>query len=798
MIRNLIVLPDGSELFSGGAGAAIMDCALTRTVNSGEELTLGSVCSAMLEFTVIHPSAVDMTAGQEVTLWHVAEDGSRQKAGVFILEKPVRSGADRCRVTAYDRVSRLDRDLTQWVRGLGEVTLQELAELVCEQCAVTLDSEEIPNGHLAVPLITGGEITGRQLMKWIGEAAGCFCRANADGELELAWYTPCHVALGPGASEEAEIWVDTGNMTVQSRSVRTVDDNRGNVELSSAVLSMTHDGEGNAELAGIEQPLQIPWFQGSLELGDYRVTPVEAVQLRLGDGQESVLWPEASNGANAYILSGNPILSRTTEDVRAALQTVLARLAAVGGYTPCRVNVPATEAILPGHIVTLTDTQGRRYALPVMSVKRTGQRDALECTGESRRDSSAVSNYKTLDQIAQEKVDAQTQADIFRKLTDGGRLEGIYMKDGNLYINASYLASGVLDAELIKAGVLRSNDGEAFFLDLDKGVLKARFDELSVSGKSVTQIAQEAVNVGGANMLKSSGFSYIPPWWGANDTSLAVQTVDSKQCMRIDGTTTDEGVGRALAVQSIGGITPGSYIFTGSVYAEGATILTVGLWDAGFGGIAEESIPVNAGWNNVQVSLSVDRENQAQFGIGISRGSIAYVHHPKLERGNVATDYSPAAGEATQEQVFASLTNNGTVQGFYIQDGKLYINAEFVKIVNLIAEQLSSIKDNSELRIDGAKIRMLSSGYETMLLNNAFDGLPILYMNDVENGNVTSRGELSPHHIKLGGPGVGAAVVLGGTGENSTEPYMILGEYGVMRKLSWKSNGDGTYTLIGK
>lgn len=557
MIRNLIVLPDGSQLFSGLSGAAIMDCTLTRTVNSGEELTLGSVCSAMLEFTVIDPAAVNLTAGQEVTLYHVNGDDSRRQVGVFCLEKPVRSGGSRCKVTAYDRVSRLDKDLSQWVKGLGNTTLAALAEGVCSQCGLTLATDQIPNGQLAVPLITGNEITGRQLMKWIGEAAGCFCRATPEGALELAWYAPCDVALAPGASEEAQIWEESGNVTVKSRSVKTVDDNRGNVALTSPVLSLTHDGAGAATLSGIDQPLQIPWFQGSLELGDYRVAPVEAVQLRLGDG--NVLWPEAAEGANTYILSGNPILSRTTEDVRTALHTVLARLAQVGGYTPCRVNVPATEEILPGSIVTLTDAKGKVYTLPVMTVKRAGQRDTLECTGSSRRDSAAAVNYKTIDTIAQEKVDAQTQADIFNKLTD-----------------------------------------------------------------------------------------------------------------------------------------------------------------------------------------------------------------------------------------------NGNLQGLYIQDGKLYINAEFVKIINLIAEQLSSIKDSSELRIDGAKIRMLSSGRETMSLNNAFDGLPILYMNDVENGNVTSKGEFSPHHIKLGGPGVGAAVILGGTGENSAEPYMILGEYGEMRKLSWRSNGDGTYTLIGK
>ena len=554
MIRNLIVLPDGSQLFSGDSGAAIMDCVLTRTVNSGQELTLGSVCSAMVEFTIIDPAAVTLTAGQELTLFHVARDGSRRQVGIFTLEEPVRSGAARCRVTAFDRVSRLDKDLTGWVKSLGQTTLSQLAEGVCRQCGLTLAPGEIPNGELAVPVISGSGITGRQLMKWIGEAAGCFCRATPEGLLELAWYSPCDIALAPGALEEAQLRAEAGNVTVSSRSVKTVDDNRGNVTLTAPVLQLTCDGAGNASLAGIPQPLQLPWFQGTLTLADYRVAPVEAVQLRLGEG-EAVLWPEAAEGANTYILSGNPILSRTEEDIRAALEVIRSRLAAVGGYTPCRVRVPATEEILPGSILTLTDAAGNGHALPVMTVTRAGQRDTLECTGSPRRDSVTAANYKSMDAIAQEKVDAQTQGDIFNKLTDGGKF-----------------------------------------------------------------------------------------------------------------------------------------------------------------------------------------------------------------------------------------------QGLYIQDGKLYINAELVQIVNLIADHLRSVSESSVIDVSGARLRMDYDGQNTVYLSNQQGAWPILYLQEYEAGQRLAGAELSPHHLKLGGTSVEPVLSLYGTQDGPK-----LGVSGQpARLLSWKSNGDGTFTLIGR
>jgi phage minor structural protein len=47
-----------------------------------------------------------------------------------------------------------------------------------------------------------------------------------------------------------------------------------------------------------------------------------------------------------------------------------------------------------------------------------------------------------------------TQEGIFNALTDNGQTQGIYLKDKKLYINASYIKSGILDADLIKSGTI--------------------------------------------------------------------------------------------------------------------------------------------------------------------------------------------------------------------------------------------------------------------------------------------------------------------------------------------------------
>lgn len=70
---------------------------------------------------------------------------------------------------------------------------------------------------------------------------------------------------------------------------------------------------------------------------------------------------------------------------------------------------------------------------------------------------------------------AMTQRNIFNTLTNNGAMEGLFMRDGDLYINASYLVTGIL----------ASVDNETFFLDLDRGILKLR-GEIIVGGKDNT------------------------------------------------------------------------------------------------------------------------------------------------------------------------------------------------------------------------------------------------------------------------------------------------------------------------
>lgn len=70
-------------------------------------------------------------------------------------------------------------------------------------------------------------------------------------------------------------------------------------------------------------------------------------------------------------------------------------------------------------------------------------------TGEFSLQASVKIGGKTVSEITNESL---TQDAIFNKLTNGGETQGIYLSGGHVYLNASYLKTGSLSADLIRAG----------------------------------------------------------------------------------------------------------------------------------------------------------------------------------------------------------------------------------------------------------------------------------------------------------------------------------------------------------
>lgn len=395
MLKTIIVLPDGTELSSGvGTHNAVRSMTLTECVNDAFDLSLGSACANMLELELITPAGgLRIEAGQEIQVYREDAAGVRHKVGLFTAEKPTRTSANTLSVTAYDRVSWLDRDLTDWLGALTgwPYRLYDLAVLVCAQCGLTLANASIPNGDFPVCAFSAQGITGRDLIRWIGQLAGRFCRATAEGTLEFAWYRALDsVRIGPRRAWA--MYVEGQNLILYGDPV-TAGYALNTLHLEAEPVQATCSG---TDLTLELQTEDVRWyFGGSLTFADYQVAPVEKVRLRLNQSDVGAIFPDDAAARNTYCVTGNYLLTGAdpalTEPVAQSLYEQLSTLT----YTPCKVSIPACTDIHAGDILPITDQNGRTVVAYIMKKTQSGQRDTLECTGNIRRDSSASVNDRS-------------------------------------------------------------------------------------------------------------------------------------------------------------------------------------------------------------------------------------------------------------------------------------------------------------------------------------------------------------------------------------------------------------------
>ena len=264
-----IILNNGQEISSGTAGTAVVSMKLTRAANSGEELTLGSVCAAMAELELMTEGDSPIHQGDEFILCK----GPKQ-LGVFVAEKPKWSSARRVRITAYDPVAKLDRDMTQWVKELDPwpCTLGELAVAVCQYCGVSLADETFPNADFPVKAFTGQNITGRRIIGWIAQVAGRFCTADENGQLCFDWYRAVSdCTVGPETRNALSTILLDGNLCVTGITAQIDGDNL----TLSGPMSVVKLQDQALVVKSLQR--QVHYYQGSMQLADYQTAPIEKV-----------------------------------------------------------------------------------------------------------------------------------------------------------------------------------------------------------------------------------------------------------------------------------------------------------------------------------------------------------------------------------------------------------------------------------------------------------------------------------------------------------------------------------------
>lgn len=285
---------------------------------------------------------------------------------------------------------------------------------------------------------------------------------------------------------------------------------------------------------------------------------------------------------------------------------------------------------------------------------------------------------KTVNEIANSSaksaVDGQTQADIFNKLTNGGKAQGIYLdENGNVYVNGEYV-----QAKGIK--VVDSNGKTTFAIDKTTGAVTIAASQFALGDKSIASIASEeaqkkidALPRETDNLVKGYGLSEsdVQKYWNIVGTPSYGQSdpVGGTQSLMISNLTTgnnfletktsDNPILSATGRYNVSfWLRANETVFTDNTYVEVEVYFNNDLIDT-----------IKAKWwkkYNYSVDITSVDKSSPKFYFKFKKNSYTkntiLIYRPEVTFGYTSSD------------IFNMLTNNGAMKGMYMENGELYFS----------------------------------------------------------------------------------------------------------------------------
>ena len=238
---------------------------------------------------------------------------------------------------------------------------------------------------------------------------------------------------------------------------------------------------------------------------------------------------------------------------------------------------------------------------------------------QSKADAALAAAKKAAQAYVDALDESLGQKSVFDRLTNNGQLQGLFMENGKLFANASYVKSGVLDANLVKAGVLTDKKGLQYW-DMTTGEFRLAGTS-TIAGNKASDLA----------------------------TTTAAQQLTSEA----------EAEAKKYA-DSIGSDTLAS-------------------------AKADATSKANAAEANAKKAASTDAQSKADAALAAAKkaaadGDTSTLEAAKSYADSAATSHVDTFEKAlTQQYIFNKLTNNGQLQGLYMSNNLLYVNATYLR-----------------------------------------------------------------------------------------------------------------------
>nr|DAJ33199.1 MAG TPA: Putative tail protein [Herelleviridae sp.] len=286
------------------------------------------------------------------------------------------------------------------------------------------------------------------------------------------------------------------------------------------------------------------------------------------------------------------------------------------------------------------------------------------------------------DSSASTAVSGQTQTDIFSKLTNGGKAQGIYLdENGNVYVNGEYV-----QAKGIK--VVDSNGKTTFAIDKETGAVTIAASSFALGDKSIASIASEeaqkkidALPKDTDNLL--NGYlltkSDVETYW------------DYSGSINYDVINPNKSRDGAVAITA-----NGSDCYLSAKRSNNQVVRLPGTYQVSVWLKATQNMKIKVSLNRVLQDVSVTTEwKKYEFLQNVTTISSNYQLFTIGGFGSFTSGtlgvYRPEVTVAvSSEHVLKLLTDNGAKQGIYMYNNNLYVNGQFIKALSIAADALKA------------------------------------------------------------------------------------------------------------
>lgn len=344
------------------SNADIESMSLDRSVCCETDITFGSVNSSKLE--VVVRSSCPSLIGAKLVLNLKLDNGTALKIGEFFVKSDEQTAEiTKRKITAFDALnSAMNADASQWwltqfPSETSSKTVKQLRDAFASAFGLTQKTQTLVNDSEVIVKPAEGEISGLQVLKWIGQLNGAFVRVNNEGLVE--WKT-----------------------------------------LGSSVKSISNS-----------------MIQQGAKFASYESKGITQLKLRETEDDTGVV---VGSSGHMYTITGNVLTYGMDTTQKTRIANVILTVIKNKPYVPCDFKMRGNLCLEAGDMITVSDGSGTFNTIIMQSKVTLGQSivDNVVANGNETRSSSANSAAEQIERLRQRSFEIrQTLEGIEAEIT---------------------------------------------------------------------------------------------------------------------------------------------------------------------------------------------------------------------------------------------------------------------------------------------------------------------------------------------------------------------------------------------